>query len=58
MTDDNNLNIGIDLDAIQNVKKQYKKLKKYMRSGIYQVKTMDGTERVVSQLLKDNENVT
>jgi len=57
MTEDNNLNIGIDLDAIQSVKKKYKKLKKYMRSGIYQVKTMDGTERVVSQLLKDNETV-
>lgn len=54
---DNNLNIGIDLDAIKGVKKKYKKLKKYMRSGIYQVKTMDGTEKVISELLKEDKTV-
>lgn len=55
---DNNLNIGIDLDAIQGVKKRYKKLKKYMRSGIYQVKSMDGTEKVISELLKEDKTVS
>jgi len=55
---DNNLNIGIDLDAIKGVKKKYKKLKKYMRSGIYQVKTMDGTEKVISELLKEDKTVS
>ena len=33
---DNNLNVNIDLDNIGQVKKQYKKIKKYMRSGLYQ----------------------
>jgi len=51
---DNNLNVNIDLDNIGQVKKQYKKIKKYMRSGLYQVKVMDGNEKIISDLLKDN----
>lgn len=55
---ENNLQVDIDLEQIRDVKKQYKKIKKYMRSGIYQVKVMDGTERIVSKLLNDSETVT
>jgi len=49
---DNNLNIGIDLDAIKGVKKKYKKLKKYMRSPLFEVKKMDGNEKVISKLME------
>jgi|TARA_B100000035_G_C20936296_1_gene525358 predicted phage tail protein len=58
MKDDKNLNVNINLDAIKNVKKEYKRLKKYMKSNLYQVRTMDGTERTISNLLKNNETVS
>jgi len=40
-------------DEVNNLIKKYKKIKKYMKSPLYQVKTMDGTEEVVSELLKE-----
>ena len=52
------LNVNIDLDGIKNVKKEYQKLKKYMKSNLYQIRTMDGTEKTISNLLKDNETVS
>ena len=58
MKDDKNLNVNINLDAIKNVKKEYKRLKKYMKSNLYQVRTMDGTERTISNLLKNNKTVS
>lgn len=50
------LNIEMNLDALKQVKKQYKKIKKYMRSSIYTVAMMDGREQIVSRLLKDQED--
>lgn len=50
------LNIDMNLDAIKEVKKQYKKIKRYMRSSIYTVAMMDGREQIVSRLLKDQED--
>jgi len=47
--------ITIDLDNIQQVVKKYKKIKKYMKSPLFVVKTMDGNEEIVSQLLKEAE---
>ena len=47
------LKIDLNLDELKPLMKKYKKLKKYMRSPIYTVKTMDGTENVISKLLKD-----
>lgn len=47
------LNVEVDLDQLKPIMKRYKKLKKYMRSSLYQVKKMDGTENVISKLLKD-----
>tara|TARA_B100000003_G_C10809910_1_gene322393 strand:+ start:345 stop:494 length:150 start_codon:yes stop_codon:yes gene_type:complete len=46
----------MNLDAINDVKKQYKKLKRYMRSSIYTIAMMDGKEKIVSDLLKDSED--
>lgn len=54
---DKDLNVNINVDEVQNLKKKYKKIKKYMRSGLYQIKKLDGTERVVSDLLKDDKTV-
>jgi hypothetical protein len=50
------MNIEMNLDAIKEVKKQYKKIKRYMRSSIYTVAMMDGREQIVSRLLKDQED--
>lgn len=53
---DNNLSVDIDFDGIEQVKKKYKKIKKYMKSNLYQIKVIDGTEKVVSNLIKENDN--
>ena len=50
------MNIQMDLDALKDVKKQYKKIKRYMRSSIYTIAMMDGNEKIVSDLLKDSED--
>jgi len=50
------LNIKMNLDALDQVKKEYKKIKRYMRSSIYTVAVMDGNETVVDRLLKDQED--
>ena len=49
------LNIKIDLDNIDQVIKQYKKIKKYQKSSLYAIKSMDGTEEIVSSLIKEAE---
>ena len=52
------MNIDVNADEIKNIKKKYKKLQKYMRSSLYQVKVMDGNEEIITHLLKEDENVT
>ena len=47
--------ITIDLDNIDIVLKQYKKIKKYQKSSLYAIKTMDGTEEIVSSLIREAE---
>ena len=45
----------VEMNAEEYAKliKKYKKTKKYMKSNLFVVKTMDGTEQYVSQLLKE-----
>tara|TARA_Y100001970_G_scaffold144063_1_gene176977 strand:+ start:890 stop:1087 length:198 start_codon:yes stop_codon:yes gene_type:complete len=57
MTDDGKMNVDIDPVEMRNVMKKYKKIKKYMRSPLYEVKRMDKTETVVTNLLKELETV-
>lgn len=47
--------ITIDLDNIDIILKQYKKIKKYQKSSLYAVKMMDGTENIVSRLIQEAE---
>jgi hypothetical protein len=49
------LNIKIDLDNIDIVLKEYKKIKKYQKSSLFAIKTIDGTEKIVSSLVKEAE---
>jgi hypothetical protein len=50
------IEVAINKDEVKNLLKKYKKVKKYMRSPVFTVKKLDGTEKIVSELLKDAEN--
>jgi|TARA_B100000902_G_scaffold105066_1_gene107212 phosphopantothenate synthetase len=51
------LNVNIDPDEMKKVIKKYKKLKKYMKSSIFEIKKMDDNEEVISKLLKGVEDL-
>ena len=54
-SNDEKANVELNMDAINELTKEYKKIKKYMKSPIFQIKMMDGTEPKVKKLLEDNE---
>jgi effector-binding domain-containing protein len=45
--------VTIHTDEVSKLLKEYKKLKKYMKSSLYKVKVMDGTEETVKNLLEE-----
>ena len=45
--------VVINDDEVQKLMKDYKKIKKYMKSPLYQVKSMEGTETRVKKLLDE-----
>ena len=49
--------ITIDLDEVGKLVKKYKKLKKYSKSNIFQIKTLNGTEDIISRLVEEAEDV-
>ena len=55
-SDVKNANITIDFDYVDVILKQYKKIKKYNKSSLYTIKTMDGTETLISSLIKEAED--
>ena len=50
------IEVAINKNEVKNLLKKYKKIKKYMRSPLFTVKTIDGTENIISELLKDTDN--
>jgi len=46
---------GLDMkpDQIQDLLKKYKKIKKYQKSNLFAIKTIDGTEKIVSEMIKE-----
>ena len=50
------IEVAIYKDEVKKLLKQYKKIKKYQRSSIFEVKNMDGTETYISNLLKKVED--
>ena len=50
------LNVEMNLDALNEVKKKYKKIKKYMRSSLFAIKMMDGNEKLVTNLIKNTQD--
>jgi hypothetical protein len=57
MTNPNELNVNINPDELQKVMKKYKKLKKYMKSSLFEIKKLDGNEEVISKLLDGVEDI-
>jgi hypothetical protein len=49
----NKVKVEVNENGVDQLLKQYKKIKKYMKSSLYEVKKMDGTEEVVSELLNE-----
>lgn len=53
--DENELGVTVNTDEVKKLLKKYKKIKKYMKSSLYTIKTIDGNEKVVKNLLSDME---
>ena len=51
---DKKATVIIDDIEVAKLLKEYKKIKKYQKSSLYQVKTMDGTEEIVSKLIENS----
>ena len=49
------LEVAINKAEIKKLLKKYKKIKKYQRSPLFAIKTMDGTEEIISSLIKEAE---
>jgi hypothetical protein len=47
--------LPVNIDEVKKLLKKYKKLKKYAKSSIFQIKTIDKTETVISSLIKEAE---
>ena len=49
--------IEMPSDDIKKLLKQYKKVKKYQKSSIFAVKTMDGSEEIVSKMIEEAQEL-
>ena len=52
-TNEKELVLNIRKSEVQKIIRDYKKIKKYMKSPLFTVKTMDGTENYVSKLIEE-----
>lgn len=48
-----NIEVSINKKELNKILKDYKKIKKYMKSPLYTIKKIDGTEEIVTELLKE-----
>jgi hypothetical protein len=49
--------ITIDQREVDKLMKEYKGIKKYMRSALFEVKKLDGTETYISSLIEEAKNI-
>ena len=49
----NTLEVTINREEFQKLLKKYKKIKKYMKSSYYAIRTLDGSETIVKNLLTE-----
>ncbi len=45
--------LNMNPDEVQSLVKKYKKIKKYQKSSLFAVKTMDGNEEIVSKMIDE-----
>lgn len=50
----NKIKVNLNKDEIDKLIKKYKNIKKYMKTSFYQIKKMDGTEKIVNNLLEED----
>ena len=53
---DFDVEFDVKKEDIDRLLKRYKKLKKYQKSSLFAVKTMDGTEEIISKLVQEAED--
>jgi len=51
-----NVKVSVQEEELNKLLKKYKGIRKYMKSSLYQVKVIDGTENVVSELMEEYNN--
>jgi hypothetical protein len=51
-----NVKVSLKEEELNKLLKKYKGIRKYMKSPLYQVKVMDGTENIVSELMEEYNN--
>lgn len=54
-TDKGKAKVEIDKEEIQKLIKKYKNIKKYMKSSMFVIKTMDKNEDIVRKLIEEYE---
>jgi len=47
------IEVSINKNEVNKILKKYKKIKKYMKSPLFEIKKMEGTETIVRDLLKE-----
>ena len=50
---DGKVKVNVNDDEIDIIIKKYKKLNKYKKSVLFAVKTIDGTESIITSLIKE-----
>jgi hypothetical protein len=45
--------LPVDNEEVNKLLKRYKKLKKYQRSNLFTIKTLDGTEDIISKMIEE-----
>jgi len=56
MSDGFDVKVEMPREDIDKLLKRYKGLKKYQKSNLFAIKTMDGTENVISKMVKEVED--
>jgi DNA integrity scanning protein DisA with diadenylate cyclase activity len=50
-----NVEFELPKEQVQKLLKSYKKVKKYQKSSLFAIKTIDGTEDIVSKMIEEAE---
>jgi len=56
MSDGFDVRVEMPKEDIDKLLKKYKGLKKYQKSNLFAVKTMDGTENIISKMVQEVED--